>query len=102
MSGGIGSVGSGRIRNEYNRGTAQVRQFADKVGEVRLRCFGHVRRRGDGYTGRRMLTMELPGKRKGGRPKRRFVAVTVVRTCRLLARGTGRYGKRLSAVANPK
>ena len=29
----------------------------------------------DGYIGRRMLMMELPGKRKQGRPKRRFMDV---------------------------
>ena len=29
----------------------------------------------DGYIGRRMLRMALPGKRKRGRPKRRFMDV---------------------------
>ena len=29
----------------------------------------------DGYIGRSMLRMELPGKRKRGRPKRRFMDV---------------------------
>ena len=33
----------------------------------------HVRREDDGYIGRRMLMMELPGKRKRGRPKSRFM-----------------------------
>ena len=28
----------------------------------------HVRRKDDGYFGRRMLRMELPGKKKWGRP----------------------------------
>ena len=36
---------------------------------------GHIRRKDDGYIGRRMLRMELPGKRKRGRPKRRFMDV---------------------------
>ena len=36
---------------------------------------GHLRRKYDGYIGRRMLRMELPGKRKRGRPKRRFMDV---------------------------
>ena len=36
---------------------------------------GHLRRKDDGYIGRRMLRMELPGKRKRGRPKRRFMDV---------------------------
>ena len=34
-----------------------------------------VWRKDDGYIGRRMLRMELPGKRKRGRPKRRFMDV---------------------------
>ena len=38
-----------------------------------LHMFGHVRRKDDGYIWRRMLMMELPGKRTWGRPKRRFM-----------------------------
>lgn len=34
-----------------------------------------VCRRDGGYIGRRMLKMELPGKKKRGRPKRRFIDV---------------------------
>ena len=30
---------------------------------------GHLRRKNDGCIGRRMLRVELPGKRKRGRPK---------------------------------
>ena len=36
---------------------------------VRLRWFEHVRRKDDGYIDRRMLRIELPGKRKRGGPK---------------------------------
>ena len=50
-----------------------------KVGEItreaRLRWYGHLRRKYDGYIGRWMLRMELPGKKKRGRPKRRFMNV---------------------------
>ena len=63
------------IRNEYIRGTAQVGRFGEKTREARLRWYGHVLRKDDGYIGRRMLRMELPGKRKRGRPKRRFMDV---------------------------
>ena len=35
----------------------------------------HVRRKDDVYIGRMMLRMELPGKRKRGRSKRRFMDV---------------------------
>ena len=64
-----------KIRNEYIRGTAQVGRFGEKTREARLRWYGHVLRKDDGYIGRRMLRMELPGKRKRGRPKRRFMDV---------------------------
>ncbi|KAK3541125.1 hypothetical protein QTP86_015736 [Hemibagrus guttatus] len=62
-----------RIRNEYIRGTAHVGRLRDKVRETRLRWFGHVQRRESEYIGRRMLDMELPGRRQRGRPKRRYM-----------------------------
>ena len=40
----------------------------------RLIWFEH-KRRDSGWTGRRMLKIELPGRRKRGRPKRRFLDV---------------------------
>ncbi|KAK3574719.1 hypothetical protein QTP86_015389 [Hemibagrus guttatus] len=64
-----------RIRNEYIRGTAHVGRLGDKVREARLRWFGHVQRRESEYIGRRMLDMELPGRRQRGRPKRRYMDV---------------------------
>ncbi|XP_061651845.1 uncharacterized protein LOC133488234, partial [Phyllopteryx taeniolatus] len=64
-----------KIRNELIRGTAKVRCFGDKVRESRLQWFGHVQRRESEYIGRRMMRMELPGKRARGRPKRRLMDV---------------------------
>ena len=58
-----------KIRNEYIRGTAQVGWFGEKTCEARLRWYGHLRRKDDGYIVRRMLNMELPRKRKQGIPK---------------------------------
>ena len=47
-----------KIRNEYIiRGTAQVGKFGEKTREARLRWYGHLRRKNDGYIGRRMLRM---------------------------------------------
>ena len=43
--------------------------------EGRLRWYGHVMRRDQEYVGRRMMEMELPGKRRRGRPKKRFLDV---------------------------
>lgn len=48
----MGMTRMDRIRNEYIRGTAQVKHF----GEARPRWFGHVQRR-SGHVGR-MLKME--------------------------------------------
>ncbi|MCJ8733970.1 hypothetical protein PDJAM_G00229970 [Pangasius djambal] len=61
-----------RIRNEYIRGTAHVGRLGDKVREARSRWFGHVQRRESEYIGRRMLDMELSGRRRRGRSKRDF------------------------------
>ena len=40
-----------------------------------MRWFGHVHRWEEGHIGRRMLGMGIPGRRKRGRPKRRFMDV---------------------------
>ncbi|KAK3514250.1 hypothetical protein QTP70_011963 [Hemibagrus guttatus] len=76
----LGETRLGRIRNEYIRGTAHVGRLGDKVREARLRWFGHVQRRESEYIGRRMLDMELPGRRQRGRPKRRAHSNTVLWT----------------------
>ena len=71
----LGVTKMDKIRNEYIRGTAQVGKFGEKTREARLGWYGHLRRKDVGYIGRRMLRMELPGKRKRGRPKSRFMDV---------------------------
>ena len=50
-------------------------RFGEKTREARLGRYGHLRRKDAGYIGRRMLRMELPGKRKQGMSKRRFMDV---------------------------
>ena len=64
-----------KIRNEYIRGTTHVGKFGEETREARLRLYGHLRRKDDGNIGRKMLRMELPGKGKRRRPKRRFMDV---------------------------
>ena len=64
---------NGQITNEYIRGTSQVGWFGEKTKEARLRWYGHVRRKDDGYIGRRMLRWNCPRKSKRGTPKRRFM-----------------------------
>ena len=75
----LGVTRMDKIMNWYIRGTAQVGRCGEKTREVRLRWwYGHVQRKDDGYIGRRMLRMELPGKKKRGRQKRRFMDVVKV------------------------
>ena len=64
-----------KIRNEYIRGTVKVERLGMKMREGRLRWCGHVIRRDQEYVERRVIEMELLGKRKRGRPKRRFLDV---------------------------
>ena len=61
-----------RITNERIRGTTKVGEISKKVQESRLKWYGHVLRRVDVYVGKRVTGMEVPGKRKRGRLKRRW------------------------------
>ena len=86
-----------KIRNEYIRGTVKIEQLGMKMREGRLRWYRDVMRRDQEYVGRKMMKMELPGKRKRGKPKRRFLDVVkedwgkLVQGRRKLK--TGRFGE---------
>ena len=71
----MGVTRKDKIRNEHIRSTVKVERLGMKMREGRLRWYGHVMRRDKEYVGRKMMEMELPGKRKRGRPKRRFLDV---------------------------
>ena len=64
-----------KIRNEHIRSTVKVKRLGMKMRESRLRWYGHVMRRDQEYVGRKMMEIELPGKKRRGRPKRRFLDV---------------------------
>ena len=38
-----------------------------------MECYGHVMRREEHYVGRRAIEMKVHGRRKRGRPKRRWL-----------------------------
>ena len=62
-----------KIRNERIRGTTKVGEITKKVQERRLEWYGHVMRREEHYVGRRAMAMKVQGRRKRGRPKRRWL-----------------------------
>ena len=72
---GMGVTIKDKVKNEYIRCTVKVERLGMKMREGRLRWYGHVLRRDQEYVGRKMIEMELPKKRKRGRPKRRFLDV---------------------------
>ena len=69
----MGVTRKDKIRNEHIRSTVKVEQLGMKMREGRLRWYGHVMRRDQEYVGKKMMEMELAGKRKRGRPNRRFL-----------------------------
>ena len=71
----MGVTKKDKIRNEHIRSTVKVERLGMKMREGRLRWYGYVMRRDQVYVGRKMMEMELPGKRRRGRPKRRFLDV---------------------------
>ena len=66
----MGVTRKDKIRNEHIRSTVRVERLGMKTREGRLRWYGNVMRRDQEYVGRKMMEMELPGKRRRGRPKR--------------------------------
>ena len=71
----MGVTKKDKIRNEHIRSTVKVERLEMKIREGKLRWYGHVIRRDQEYVGRKMVEMELPGKRRRDRPKRRFLDV---------------------------
>ena len=62
-----------RIRNEIIRGTTKVGEISKILQESRLKWYGHVLRREYEYVGKRVMAMEVPGKRWRGRPTRKWM-----------------------------
>ena len=69
----LGVARKDKIRNEYVRGTAKIATLGDKLRSTRLHWYGHVRRREECCVRKRVMKMAVPGKRKRGRPRRRWM-----------------------------
>ena len=59
------------VRNSLIRGKAKVMEVTKKVQERRMQWFGNIKRREEEYVGRRILDMEVEGRRLRGIPKKR-------------------------------
>lgn len=62
-----------RVRNERVRGTTKVTEISKKIQERRLQWYGHLLRRPNDYVVRRVMAMEVDGKRGRGRPRRKWM-----------------------------
>ena len=62
-----------KIRTEIIRGTTNLREISKKVQERRLKWYGDVMRREEHYVERRVMEMKVQGRRKRGRPMRRWL-----------------------------
>ena len=69
----LGVTRKDKIKNKYVRGTAKIAKLGDKLRNARLRWYGHVKWREKNYVGKRMMEMAVPGRRKRGRPRRRWM-----------------------------
>ena len=62
-----------KIRNKHVRGTAKITKLGNKLRNARLRWYGIVKKREEGYVGKTMMEMVVLGRRKRGRPRRRWM-----------------------------
>ena len=62
-------------RNEDIRKTVGVANITDKVREARLRWYGHVRRREEHASIRRIMEADVHGRRSRGRQRKRWIDV---------------------------
>ena len=53
-------------------GTTRVVQASTKITEKQLKWYGHVRRMKEEHIVRRMIDVDIPGKRRRGRPNLRW------------------------------
>ena len=70
---GTGSDKKGQDKKRICEGTAKIAKLGEKLRNVRLRWYGHVKRREEDYVGKRMMEMAVSGRRKRGRPRRRWM-----------------------------
>ena len=66
-------MGYGLFGNIRIRGTTKVVEISKKVQESRLKWYGRVLGRGEEYVGKRVMVMVVPGEKRRGRSKMRWL-----------------------------
>jgi len=61
------------IRNDDIREILNVESVEEAAGKSRPRWYGHVQRMNEVRLPKKILNSELPGRRRRGRPRRRFI-----------------------------
>ncbi|XP_068206233.1 uncharacterized protein [Palaemon carinicauda] len=59
-----------KVSSDLVMETTRITDVSKEIQEKRLHRFGHVMRGDQEYVGRRLLEMDVPGRRRMGRPKR--------------------------------
>ena len=61
------------VRTQVIQDNAKVCQMSTFLRQKRLNLHGHIRRREEDNLSRKMMDMVVPGKRRRGRPRRRWI-----------------------------
>ena len=69
----LGVTRKNKLRNEYGRKTAKIAKLGDKLRNAMLHWYGYMKRREEGYVGKRMMELAVPGGRTRGRPRKRWM-----------------------------
>ena len=61
------------VRNQIIQEDAKMCQMSTFLRQKRLNLYGHIRRRKEDNLSRQIMDMVIPGKRRRGRPRRRWI-----------------------------